>query len=183
MLITINSINDLSIQNLESATVVLLLNANKENYNHVLQTIEFIEYPELILCMPENEEDIERDRRKILQEINTRCKKRSVVSPNSIIVFKIIDGRANFRAKRAINIESAISHGIVNDSDELINLVCFAASKSFEELDKEIRLRIDQGKKEISISVEFNPASPIKINPKISRSKEISAIFNLIVSK
>ena len=179
----VNSISDLNIPNLENAFVMLLLNATNDNYENLSDILEFVEYPELIVCRPEKSKDIDRKRRKIQQEINQRCKKRPVVSPDSIIVFQIIDGRANFRKKRAINIENSIKYGVVNDIEELINLVSFCVSHSFDVLDNEIKIRINQGKREKSLGIDINPSAPIPVSPKFSWSKEATATFDLVVSK
>lgn len=178
----INSINDLNMPNLENCIVVLLLNANKENYKALTETLEFVKCPELIVCLPENNACIEQNKRKMLQEINERCKKRPVVSTDSIIAFQIINGRANFRKKRAINVQSALKLQIVNDVEELINLIVYTVSKSFEDLDKEIKTRIDPGKRDISVSLEYNHDSPIYVSPKVSYSREVTAAYNKIVS-
>lgn len=180
-------IDDLNNLNLDEVTIMLILAANNDNYEDLLKSIEFIEYPELVICMPEKGENIERIRRKILAEINRRCEKTVVPSVNSIIVFRILNGSVNFRPKRTIHCANAIEEKVANDLEELINRISFAAAKSFGDIDKVVEERIGSDTIEASFGVELSQNTDgnmtMKPTASLKTKQEKKLIAKRIVTK
>lgn len=184
MKLEIKSLRELNLPNLENATIVIMLNASADNYNDLLNIAEYLDLPETIIAFPKRDAEIEKTRRSILAEINKRCKKRYVGTIDSIVICRIINGKANFNPKRAVNVNAAIANGVFSAVDELINLTVNCAANSFDAIDREFNERISESLYEIQPSIGYSTLDK-SFKAEIGSKKTIknSALLNRVLTK